>query len=151
MNLISHILKQYSYQDISGTGIPIVFAPIYPDLPDWEIYNQTRCKPFSSTGEEQQAYKDQNPHSSTYQQVKWVTTGVSCSCSAGLPCNGIDQKVIEGCCQKGIKVYTSSVQPDPDKHPDQWICYFHYEWSDGSWSQTYNENSSSECILIAPN
>jgi hypothetical protein len=39
-------------------------------------------------------------------------------------------------------VYTSSVQMGLH----WWQCTYHYEWSDGSWSQNYTEDSTTQCI-----
>lgn len=59
-------------------------------------------------------------------------------------CTGNDKKCINGVCETGIKIYTSSVQV----HGSLWECTYHYEWSDGSWSQNYTEYSSARCLNV---
>jgi Family of unknown function (DUF5977) len=57
-------------------------------------------------------------------------------------CTGVDKKCVNNICETGIKVYTSSVQIGPHLYE----CTYHYEWSDGSWSQNYIEQSPTPCI-----
>jgi YD repeat-containing protein len=58
-------------------------------------------------------------------------------------CVGEDKKCINNVCETGIKVYTASTQVGPHL----WECTYHYEWSDGSWSQNYIEQSPWMCAL----
>ncbi|HYF33139.1 MAG TPA: DUF5977 domain-containing protein [Chitinophagaceae bacterium] len=62
-------------------------------------------------------------------------------CTTG-NCTGANKKCVNGVCETGIKVYTGSVQLGPHL----WECTYHYEWSDGSWSQNYTEESPTQCI-----
>jgi len=57
-------------------------------------------------------------------------------------CTGVDKKCINGACETGTKVYTSSVQD----HGALWTCTFHYHWSDNSISEDYTETSSTRCM-----
>ncbi|MCJ8212051.1 hypothetical protein MUY27_20205 [Mucilaginibacter sp. RS28] len=57
-------------------------------------------------------------------------------------CNGPDQKVIDGVCETGLKVYTGS-----SYNGYNYTCTYHYQWSDASISPNYTENSSSECAV----
>jgi hypothetical protein len=59
-------------------------------------------------------------------------------------CTGVANKCVGGICQTGVKIYTSSVQV----HGSLWECIYHYEWSDGTWSQNYTETKSSPCLNI---
>ncbi|NTS39870.1 hypothetical protein HRG84_03055 [Flavisolibacter sp. BT320] len=59
-------------------------------------------------------------------------------------CSGIDKKCVNNTCQTGIKVYTSSVQIGSHIYE----CTYHYEWSDGSWSANYTEQSPYPCVSI---
>lgn len=63
-------------------------------------------------------------------------------CTTG-NCIGANKKCINNVCETGIKVYTSVVQVG-----NKWECTYHYEWSDGSWSQSYNQlaNSQFDCL-----
>lgn len=60
------------------------------------------------------------------------------NCSAN--CTGEGQKCIDGNCESGYQVYTES-------YYDYWlglyVCVYHYEWSDGSWSPNYYFYSTS--------
>lgn len=62
-------------------------------------------------------------------------------CNTG-NCTGANKKCVNNVCETGIKVYTSSVQLGLH----WWQCTYHYEWSDGSWSQNYTEDSTTQCI-----
>lgn len=110
-----------------------------------------RCKQNSSnqnTGEQEQEQVDNNPYSVTYGQTRWIVIGTN-STACPLPvacttsiCSGLDKKCINNVCRIGNKVYTSS---EYDSVLRKYVCIYHYEWSDGSWSQNYTEISSSSC------
>jgi YD repeat-containing protein len=52
------------------------------------------------------------------------------------------EKCVGTICEAGIKVYTNSYQQG------QWIyCVYHYEFSDGTWSENYTEQSENWCIM----
>lgn len=120
---------------------------------DWKnTTDPVECKKDASnnnTGEQQQKQKDANPCSPTYEQYRWVVTGTNTTaCPLPVVCNnsncsGEGKKCVNGSCETGIKVYTSS-------YPNggtQWVCIYHYEWSDGSWSGNYTEYSNlGSCI-----
>lgn len=52
-------------------------------------------------------------------------------------CSGADKKIINGVCETGVKVYTSSI-PKPG---GVYQCRFYYQWSDSSTSTEYIENN----------
>lgn len=58
-------------------------------------------------------------------------------------CSGVNLKCVNNICEAGIKVYTDVIQIGLD----QWQCVYHYEWSDGSWSQNYVEESPTPCEI----
>ncbi|NCI45659.1 DUF5977 domain-containing protein [Sediminibacterium soli] len=61
-------------------------------------------------------------------------------CTSG-NCSGIDKKCVFNVCETGVKVVTNSELLGP-----RWyLCTYHYEWSDGSWSQDYTEESAFGC------
>jgi len=65
------------------------------------------------------------------------------TCSS--PCTGNENKLINGNCETGIKVYTKSVLWGSD--PTTYNCTYHYEWSDGSRSPVnYSEISYDDCL-----
>lgn len=76
----------------------------------------------------------------TKQAYATARTTCTLNCTTG-NCNDVDKKCINNVCQTGIKVYTSSVQ----QGPHWYLCTYHYEWSDGSWSPNYQEESIAPC------
>jgi hypothetical protein len=58
-------------------------------------------------------------------------------------CPGADKKCVNNVCETGVKVYTSSTQIGLHMYE----CTYHYEWSDGSWSQNYTEINTVPCPL----
>ncbi len=63
------------------------------------------------------------------------------TCS-NIVCVGPGRKIVNCLCETGYKIYTSSVW-SPTQH--RWVCTYHYEWSDGSWSQDNTELSITQC------
>ena len=55
-------------------------------------------------------------------------------------CTGNAYKIINHACELGNKVYTASVPQG-----SQYLCTYHYEWSDGSHSVDYTELHSTPC------
>lgn len=119
---------------------------------DWQnTATAIRCKKNGSnqnTGEQEREQRDMNPCSSTYNQLRWVVTGTNLTACPLPPtcsisnCNGEDKKCVNGVCETGMKVYTQSYFDG-----SQWVCTYHYEWSDSSWSGNYTEYSMDACIL----
>lgn len=66
----------------------------------------------------------------------------SCSCPGcvgeGLRCMG------NGTCEMGVKVYTASTF---DPSSGQYLCTYHYEYSDGSWSGDLTELNVNPCAI----
>lgn len=63
----------------------------------------------------------------------------TCSCPVG-PLHNM-YKCIGGICEAGIRVNTSSTQLGHGR----WDCTYHYEWSDGSWSIDYTDQTTGDC------
>jgi hypothetical protein len=108
-----------------------------------------RCKQSSSnqnTGEQEQEQKDMSPCSATYNQTRWVVVATNTTaCPLPSICDnysctsqGPEYKCVNGTCEMGYKVFTASYY---DSGAGQNICIYHYEWSDGSWSQDYTQYS----------
>lgn len=121
--------------------------------PDWQFTaTPIRCKINNgdqNTGEQEREQRDYNPCSPNYNQTKWVVVGVNTT-ACPLPyicsfqnCVGEDRKCINNVCTTGIKVYTSTIY---DPFQNQWECYYHYEFSDGTWSDTNLEYSPESCL-----
>lgn len=105
---------------------------------------------------------DINPHSSTYNQTQWGDMGsntTACPLPPCTNCTAQGYKCVNGICELGFKVYTNSecvpgggqqmaaqtqnLNNSLIVHPDySGYCQltYHYEWSDGSWSQNYTES-----------
>lgn len=58
-------------------------------------------------------------------------------------CSGRNKRCINFVCETGIKVYTTS---EWDSEMNKYRCYYHYEFSDGSWSLEFSEYSNTQCI-----
>ncbi|MET0463516.1 MAG: DUF5977 domain-containing protein, partial [Chitinophagaceae bacterium] len=56
-------------------------------------------------------------------------------------CTGQGKKCVNNTCETGVKVYTFCEQVTHSQRRH----YYHYEFSDGSWSQTYTEMNSNPC------
>lgn len=59
-------------------------------------------------------------------------------------CTGIDKKCVNNFCETGFRVNTDSFW---DTSMGEYQCTYHYEWSDGSWSQNYTEYNPDPCAL----
>jgi YD repeat-containing protein len=151
-NYITNV-KQREEKDVnplSNSGTRWVDIGISSDCviqPDWQ--NTTapvRCKKDASnqnTGELEREQRDVNPCSSG--QTRWVVTGINTT-SCPLPCtsstcSGEGYKCVGGVCERGIRVCTASII----EITDLYLNIYHYEWSDGSWSDNYTEYSSEAC------
>ncbi len=58
-------------------------------------------------------------------------------------CPGPQKKCINTTCERGFKVYTSSVY---NSITGKYDCMYHYEFSDGSWSISIMEESDVPCL-----
>jgi Family of unknown function (DUF5977) len=78
-------------------------------------------------------------------QANANATGTCTMACTVATCGGVHKKCVAGVCETGIKIYTSSVF---NTALSKYDCYYHYEWSDGSWSANYYELSLTACMLI---
>lgn len=95
-----------------------------------------------NTGNQLQLRRDKNPCSPTYNQTQVVLVGYNTT-ACPLPqtcswsnCNGEGYRCVYGNCEQGFRVYTDSYY---DYGTGMTVCVYHYEWSDGTWSQDYYE------------
>lgn len=121
-----------------------------------EVWENTataiRCRKDAlnaNTGEQEQEQKDMNPCSPTYNLLRWIVIGTNTTaCPSPAPCGGAcnvqGRKCINNSCERGIKVYTSS---NYNATLGQYVCVYHYEFSDGSWSTDYTEYSNTGCAI----
>ncbi|MBB5648888.1 DUF5977 domain-containing protein [Pedobacter cryoconitis] len=59
-------------------------------------------------------------------------------------CEGEDKKIINGVCESGNRVYTSSIP----KNNNTYVCYYHYVFSDGSTTATQMESGHTQACII---
>lgn len=140
------ILKKYCY-DINGQSSECNVSV----LALWQnTTTPLRCKQNhnnENNGELEKEQIDTNPWSPTFNQTRWVYAGTDTE-ACPLPCNEgncslENQKCVKSICEEGVKVYTDGHY---DMESGGWICYYHYEFSDGSWSPTYWEQSPYSCM-----
>jgi hypothetical protein len=94
-------------------------------------YVTVAASQFSSTVSKADANYKAQLHAQSLANTNGVCQN-NMNCSAN--CTGEGQKCIDGNCEWGYQVYTES-------YYDYWlglyVCVYHYEWSDGSWSPNY--------------
>lgn len=124
---------------------------VVDNIADWQADDpaQTRCQVDingSNTGHQEVLMIDVNPNSISYNQTAWKDMGPNTAiCPFTITCNssnctGNSKKCINNICQTGAKIYTDSYW-----NGTTYICIYHYEWSDGSWSGNYQEASTTGC------
>ncbi|HEV8286377.1 MAG TPA: carbohydrate binding domain-containing protein [Chitinophagaceae bacterium] len=119
--------------------------------PLWQSTGNYRCVIDGSgnnTGYQEREERDNNPNSATNNQLRWVDNGYNTS-ACPLPCDysicaaqGEGYACINGQCEYGYRVNTGSYY---DYGTGMYECVYHYEFSDGSWSQDYSEYSYYPC------
>jgi len=119
--------------------------------PLWQSTGNYRCVVDvggNNTGYQEREEKDNNFNSATYNQLRWVDNGYNTS-ACPLPCDyyscgaqGEGYACINGQCEWGYRVNTGSYY---DYSSGRYECIYHYEYSDGSWSQDYSEWSDFPC------
>jgi YD repeat-containing protein len=98
----------------------------------------TYISTLSQADADQKAWNDILTNGQAYANAMGTCTQSSCTPSN---CTGEEYKCVYGVCEQGVKVYTYIEQINANL----WTCTYHYEWSDGSWSQDYYEESSYPC------
>lgn len=93
---------------------------------------------FSQTSANALALADMALNGQNYANSNGACT-IICNASN---CTGNNKKCVTGTCETGIKVYTDTYW---DASLNKWVCTYHYEWSDGSWSQNYTQYSNFAC------
>lgn len=144
MNPSSPSYNQTQWVDV---GANLTACP----LAAWQPTGDMRCVINSSnqnTGEQEQQQRDLNPASPTYNQLRWVSVGNNfTACPLPCSCSGEDKKCVNGTCETGMKIYTGS-EENPGGPSNGYTCTYHYEWSDGTWSQDYTEQSGYACFIF---
>jgi YD repeat-containing protein len=101
----------------------------------YTVAANTYSSTVSQVDADAKAQNNINANGQSYANTYGTCTFVCCSTT------GIDKKCVNGSCQTGIKVYTYS-----QMMYGSIVCTYHYEWSDGSWSDNYQETNTSACI-----
>jgi len=134
-----NILDAYQYVYMQPSSSCSSFSP------NWQVTGVTRCQKNSNnnnTGYIEQQSQDINPCSASYLQTSWTTLSYSpFTCPAITNCSGEDKRLVNGFCETGMKVVTSSGVSN-----DMFYCVYHYEWSDGYWSTNYT-GFGAECVI----
>lgn len=133
----------------SGTRWVVVDqnCTVCPKPANWQPTGNMRCvvnDHNNNTGDQEREEKDNESCSATAGQTRWVNIGQNvsaCPICTTSNCTGQGYKCVYGACEFGVKVYTSSVYIEWKLYK----CTYHYEWSDGSWSQNYTEESATTC------
>lgn len=94
------------------------------------VYTST----YSQADADQQAQNAVNNNGQSYANTNGTCTS-NCSCSGGAA-----WRCVNGGCERGVRVNTYAYYSG-----GSWVCVFHYEWSDGYWSQNYYQNTSTAC------
>lgn len=109
----------------------------------WQDTGTIRCSTGTEggfTGEQEKEQRDVNSLSSTYGEVRWVSIGTNAqSCP---PCDGDDQKVINGICETGSRENLGSYQDGTS-----YVCHYRFLFSDGSFSAVYTETNDTPCVF----
>lgn len=94
---------------------------------------------ISQLDADQMAERDKTIHGPEYANILG-----SCvlMCSAN-NCTGDNKRCVAGVCETGVKVCTGSVPV----HGGLWQTTYHYEFSDGFWSQNFTEYTSLPCSI----
>jgi hypothetical protein len=125
-------------------------------LANWQSTGNYRCTKDANshnTGYQEREEKDMESCSGTYNLTRWVSNGYSTnSCPLPSSCNstacqsqGPDYKCINGMCEVGFMVITSQVY---NSDTNTCTITYHYEWSDGSWSQIYTTSGPGPCFTV---
>ena len=117
-------------------------------IPNWQSTGNYRCVSDGNglfTGYQEREERDLNSIN-----LRWVDNGYNPgACPPPSTCDywscdaqGEGFSCVNGQCEQGYRVYT-------DSYFDWWsytyFCTYHYEFSDGSWSGNYSENSYWQC------
>jgi hypothetical protein len=119
----------FTRQGCQGTSHPGTVTYVVPA----HTYSST----ISQLDADTKAQNDVNANGQNYANSVGACICQGCA-GEGLKC------MSDGTCEMGVKVYTGSVY---DPSLGQYVCTFHYEFSDGSWSADSNETNPDPCAI----
>ncbi|TXJ29018.1 MAG: hypothetical protein E6Q24_04900 [Chitinophagaceae bacterium] len=102
----------------------------------YNVAANTYSSTISLADANQKAIDDVNANGQSYANTNGTCTP---NCNAG-NCTGENKKCINGACETGVRVNTDSYY-----NGTKWVCVYHYEWSDGSWSTNYTSLGNMAC------
>jgi hypothetical protein len=105
----------------------------------YTVAANTYSSTTSQSAADQLAQDDVDTNGQSYANSHGTCT-VTCNTTN---CTGNDKKCINNICETGVKVYTGSTLI----HANIYSCTYHYEWSDGSWSQDFTETHTGPCPI----
>jgi hypothetical protein len=87
--------------------------------------------------------RDINPCSETYNQIRTTREEKIDKCPVSCEfCVNEGQKCLGDQCEQGVQIYTHMFLDEMER----WVCVYHYEFSDGSWSENYITFSDTPCM-----
>jgi len=107
----------------------------------YTIPANTYSSSFSPADADAQAQADVNTNGQAYANANGACDP-TCNYSN---CSGEDKRCVNGYCETGYKIYST---PYYDNYSQQWVCSYHYEWSDGYWSVDYTWYSNNQCAEV---
>jgi hypothetical protein len=143
-------------RDIEANGWAFVNNPAnanctYSTDPFWSWESgATQCRYVNGQAHRFIQEIDINPNSNTYGHTRWSNIGPTTPTSDCITtpnctnCTGFGQRCVNGICEMGFRINTQSYW---DHSMGQYVCIFHYEWSDGLTSQDYYDYSGGHCPL----
>jgi hypothetical protein len=144
-----NILKNYCYNYAGSVGCPIVFT--YFSAAQSATYYRSNCG-ANYVGSGVTYTIPANTYSSTISQADADSKATADKTANGQNyadangtctlCTGVAYKILNHNCELGSKVFTNSV-----KQGTQYLCTYHYEWSDGSHSTDYTELHATACAF----
>lgn len=151
----NNILKRLCYNYAGQVEDCTIIPPCTDTTANWQnTTTAVRCKTDTNgkfTGEQEQEQKDLNICSTrTYNTTHWVVVGTNPNiCPIPPTCNastcssqGEGYACINGNCEYGFQVYTLSFYNSGN---DTYYCEYHYEYSNGTWSNTYSVTNPYPC------
>lgn len=122
---------------------------IYSANPDWQWLEGAawNCQIVNGVNHLFIFETDMNPNSPTYNTTRWSDVGPDqdlCPTQSCTNCTGEGYGCINGSCELGYRVNTASIY---HWETGLYECVYHYEFSDGSWSQNYTEYNSLPCAI----
>lgn len=153
-NLLKRVCYNYAggQSPCSDLGVNPTDGKYTPEWKDMGLTCDDSGPDDSYTGYQVMLQIDANPFSATYQQYRYIPTGIYNLQACPVPCNIAPEcssgdpkyKCVYGSCEEGIKVFTFSECPDGPQNGCE--CVYHYEWSDGSQSQDYYIITYNPCL-----